>query len=87
MIGSNIRGKCDVTLWRAIQPLTFDVLHVLFFLVYFPVFVFDYTDCLCFERKKDEEDFLSESGDENFTAEKGICLRTPVDTPFLIFSN
>ena len=32
VIGSNIVKKCDVTLSRAIQPLTSDDLHVLFFL-------------------------------------------------------
>ena len=34
-IGSNIVGKCDVTSSRAIQPLTSDVLRVLFFIAYF----------------------------------------------------
>ena len=38
-IGSNIVEKCDVTLWRAIQPaiqpLTSDVLRVLLFIAYF----------------------------------------------------
>ena len=34
-IGSNIVEKFDVTLSRAIQPFTSDVLRVLFFLVYF----------------------------------------------------
>ena len=34
-IGSNIVGKCDVTLSRAIQPLTSDVLRVLLFIAYF----------------------------------------------------
>ena len=33
-IGPNIVGKCDVTLSRAIQPLTSDVLRVLFFITY-----------------------------------------------------
>ena len=34
-IGSNIVEKCDVTLSRAIQPLTSDVLRELFFIAYF----------------------------------------------------
>ena len=34
-IGPNIVGKSDVTLSRAIQPLTSDVLRVLFFITYF----------------------------------------------------
>ena len=34
-IGSNTVEKCDVTLSRAIQPLTFDVFRVLCFLAYF----------------------------------------------------
>ena len=34
-IGSNIVEKCDVTLSRAIQPLTSDVLRVLLFIAYF----------------------------------------------------
>ena len=53
VIGSNIMKKCDVTLSRAIQPLTSDVLRVLFFLAYFTISV------LCFE-VKDEEDLLLE---------------------------
>ena len=40
-IGSNTVEKCDITLSRAIQPLTFDVLRVLFFLAYFTISVFD----------------------------------------------
>ena len=36
-IGSNTVEKCDVTLSRAIQPLTSDVLRVLFFLAYFTI--------------------------------------------------
>ena len=36
VIGSNI-VECDVTLSRAIQPLTPDVLRVLFFLAYFTI--------------------------------------------------
>ena len=51
VIGSNIVEKRDVTLSRAIQPLTSDVLRVLFFLEYFTISVFDYTDCPCFEIK------------------------------------
>ena len=43
MIGYNIVEKCEVTLLRAIQPLTFDVLRVLFFLIYFPISIFDFT--------------------------------------------
>ena len=53
-IGSNIEEKCDVTLSRAIQPLTSDVFRVLLFIAYF-ISVYDYTDCPCFE-VKDEED-------------------------------
>ena len=34
-VGSNIVEKCDITLSRAIQPLTSDVLSVLFFVAYF----------------------------------------------------
>ena len=34
-IGSNVVGKCGVTLSRAIQPLTADVLRVLLFIAYF----------------------------------------------------
>ena len=55
-IGSNTEGKGDVTLSRAIQPLTFDVLRVLCFLAYFTISVFDYTYWPCFE-VKDEEEF------------------------------
>ena len=35
VIGSNIVEKCDVTLSRAIQPLTSDVLRVLLLVAYF----------------------------------------------------
>ena len=35
VIGSNIVEKCDVTLSRAIQPLTSDVLRVLLFIPFF----------------------------------------------------
>ena len=59
VIGSNIVEKCDVTLSRAIYPLTSDVLRVLLFLTHFTISVFDYTDCPCFE-VKDEEDLLLE---------------------------
>ena len=59
VIGSNLVGKCDVTLSRAIQPLTSDVLRVLFFLAYFTLSVFDFTYCPCFE-VKDEQDLLLE---------------------------
>ena len=38
-IGSNIVEKCDVTLSRAIQPLTSDVLRVLFFIAYFFIYI------------------------------------------------
>ena len=38
-IGSNIVEKCDVTLSRAIQPLTYDVLRVLFFIAYFFIYI------------------------------------------------
>ena len=58
-IGYNIEEKCDVTLSRAIQPLTFDVLRVLFFLVYFPISIFDFTIAHVL-KWKDEEDLLSE---------------------------
>ena len=50
-------------MWRhiieAIQPLTFDVLRVLFFLVYFPISIFDFTTAHVL-KWKDEEDLLSE---------------------------
>ena len=59
VIGSNLVGKCDVTLSRAIQPLTSDVLCVLFFLAYFTISVFDFTYFPCFE-VKDEQDLLLE---------------------------
>ena len=52
VMGSNIVEKCDVTLSRAMEPLTSDVLLVLFFLAYFTISVFrDNTDCPCFEVK------------------------------------
>ena len=51
VIRSNIEEKYDVTLWRAIQPFTSDVLRVLFFLVYFTISVFNFTDCPCFDLK------------------------------------
>ena len=57
MVGSSIVQKRDVTLLRAIHPLTSDVLRVLFFLAYFTISVFDYTDGPYFE-VKDEEDLL-----------------------------
>ena len=59
MIGSNIVEKSDVTLSRTIQPLTSDVLCVLFFPANFTLSVFDCTDWQCFE-VKDEEDLLLE---------------------------
>ena len=43
MIGFNIVRKCDITLSRAIQSLTSDVLRVLFFPAYFTISVFDDT--------------------------------------------
>ena len=55
-IGFNTVEKCDVTLSRVIQPLTFDVLRVLCFLAYFTISVFGHTYWPCFE-VKDEEDF------------------------------
>ena len=54
VIGSKIVEKCDVTLSRAVQPLTSDVLRVLFFLTHFTLSVFDYTDWQCFEVKDQE---------------------------------
>ena len=59
VISSNIVEKCDVTLSRAIHPLSSDVLRVLFFLPYFTISVSDYTDFTCFV-VKDEEDLLLE---------------------------
>ena len=53
-IGSNIVEKCCVTLSRA-KKTSLDVLHVLCFLAYFTISVFDYTYWPCFE-VKDEED-------------------------------
>ena len=47
VIGSNVVEICDVTLSRAIQPLSSDVLCVLFFLAYFTISVSDYTDFTC----------------------------------------
>ena len=54
VIGSNIVEECDVTLSRAIQPLTFDV-----FVPYFSSHISLHTDWQCFE-VKDEEDLLLE---------------------------
>ena len=62
--------KCDVKLSRAIQPLTSDVLRVLFFLAYFTISVFDYTDWPCFE-VKDEEDLLLEKTVRGFKTGRG----------------
>ena len=59
VIDSNIVEKCDVTLSRTNQPLSPDVLRVLFFLAYFTISVSDYTDFTCFE-VKDEENLLLE---------------------------
>ena len=64
VIGSNIVEKCDVTLSRAIQPLTSDVLRVLFFLAYFTISV------LCFE-VKDEEDLLLEKTVKGYKTGRG----------------
>ena len=50
VIGSNIVEKCDVTLSRAIQPLTSDL---------FASYSSLYADWQCFE-VKDEEDVLLE---------------------------
>ena len=69
-IGSNIVEKCDVTLTRAIQPLTSDVLRVLFFLAYFTISVFDYTYWPCFE-VKDEEDLLLEKTVRGYKTGRG----------------
>ena len=55
-IGSNIVEKCDVTLSRAIQPLTSDVLRVFYtFYRIFHISVFDHTDFPCFDVKDDED--------------------------------
>ena len=70
VIGSNIVEKCDVTLSRAVQPLTIDVLRVLLFLAYFTISVFDYTDCPCFE-VKDEEDLLFEKTVRGYKTGRG----------------
>ena len=70
VIGSNIVEKCDVTLSRAIHPLTSDVLRVLFFLAYFTISVFDYTDCPCFE-VKDEEGLLFEKTVRGYKTGRG----------------
>ena len=70
VIGSKIVGKCHVTLPRAIQPLKSDVLRVLFFLAYFTISVFDYTDCPCFE-VKDEEDLLLEKTVREYKTSRG----------------
>ena len=69
-IGSNIVEKCDVTLTRAIQPLTSDVLRVLFFLAYFTISVFDYTYWPCFEVKV-EEDLLLEKTVIGYKTDRG----------------
>ena len=69
-IGSNTVGKCDVTLSRAIQPLTFDVLRVLFFLAYFTISLFDYTYWPCFE-VKDEKDLLLEKTVSGYKTGRG----------------
>ena len=58
-IGSNTE-KCDVSLSRTNQPLTFDILRVFnTFHRIFYISVFDYTDFPCFELKN-EEDLLLE---------------------------
>ena len=69
-IGFNTVEKCDVTLSRAIQPLTFDVLRVLFFLAYFTISVFDYIYWPCFE-VKDEEDLLLEKTVRGYKTGRG----------------
>ena len=72
MICFNIVEKCNVTLSRAIQPLTFtsDLLRVLFFLAHFTISVFDYTDWQCFE-VKDEEDLLLEKTVRGYKTGRG----------------
>ena len=70
VISSNIVEKCDVTLSRAIQPLTSDVLRVLFFLAYFTLSVFDYAYWPCFE-VKDEEDLLLEKTVRGYKTGRG----------------
>ena len=69
-IVSNTVEKCDVTLSRATQPLTFDVLRVLCFLAYFTISVFDYTYWPCFE-VKDEEDLLLEKTVRGYKTGRG----------------
>ena len=69
-IGSNTVEKCDITLSRAIQPLTSDVLCVLFFLAYFTISVFDYTYWPCFE-VKNEEDLLLEKTVRGYNTGRG----------------
>ena len=69
-IGSNIVEKCDVTLSRAIQPLTSDVLGVLFFLASFTISVFDYTYWPCFE-VKDEKDLPLEKTVRGYKTGRG----------------
>ena len=59
-IGSNIVGKCDVTLSRAMHSTSYMRCFArLTFHGIFHISVFDYTDCPCFE-VKDEEDLLLE---------------------------
>ena len=70
MIGSNTVEQCDVTLSRAIQPLTSDVLRVLFFPAYFTISIFDYTDCSCFE-VKNVEDLLLEKTVRGYKTGRG----------------
>ena len=70
VIGSNIVEKCDVTLSRAIQPLTSDVLRVLFFLAHFTISVLYYTDWQWFE-VKDEEDLLLEKTVRGYKTGRG----------------
>ena len=66
VMDSNILEKCDVTLSRTIQSLTSPFLRVLFFTIY----VFDFTDCPCFE-VKDEEDLLSEKTVRGYKTGRG----------------
>ena len=65
VIGSNIVEKCDVTLSRAIQPLTSDV-----FASYFSSHSSLYADWQCFE-VKDEEDLLLEKTVRGYKTGRG----------------
>ena len=70
VIGSNTVEKCDVTLSRAIQPLTSDVLRVLFSPAYFTISVFDYTCCSRFE-VNNVEDLLLEKTVRGYKTGRG----------------